>query len=885
MRPSVATPDRLFCILRARPCLGLGLDALLFGALVFAAPYAGAQTILDRDVDSPSRGLALPGEALTGEASALSIETNPAQLGFLRAADGAWVSNVWGSHSALPGRGHGLFLGAPLGPLGIGTDLMDVQGLDAGAAHRWRFSLGFGLALGDRLALGAGWHRIFDYAGGGFGAYDLGASVRLANPIALAVTVEDLNQPSGLPRRLTGELLLRPLSSRALEIGATFRKTEGRDWSEGTPRLVLRWSAPRWLSVFAEAAFPIRTSPISLVGERDTLFALGVTFAAESLRLRGTVLGAALGDEAPGDSRGTWGGSVVVGASGVHAAPLAEYVARLDCRDLGDERSFLAFVTTLARLGNDPAVAAVYLRVRDLGLDLGRIEELRDRLHALRASGKQVFVHLTAADKRQLYLALAADRVFLHPAGQILLGGFVASRLWWKGAMDKIGVRGEMVRVAEYKGAMEPFVYDTETDAVRANTQSIVDDDYRRLVAALLAERPAILDSAKAESLLARSLILPGDAKNAGLVDDIVDESEGESALRAVLGRRGVAVRDWHPEIETPSRWFGSRVAVVLVEGSIDVEDSGPLAQGHHTSADSLVRALEGLESDSAVRAVLVRVNSGGGSALASERIVRALMRLKQRGRPVVVSFGDVAASGGYYVGTAGDLIFAEPSTLTGSIGVFAFKLDVSALMSRLGIFEERTSKGVPSDVFSPYHPWTPDDKRAIESRIDETYRIFLDHVVRARTGKGLDAADKVDAIARGRVWTGSQAITVGLVDQKGDFLRALQAAADLGRVPRDDHGLPRLRVVPVEDWKARLFKQVGGDMAEAAKDALVRDTNDGLPDPEERRRSEEARARLIDAVAPLSAISGPLGAMVRTWLRAGGSGVEAALPYVLTVQ
>ena len=857
-----------------------------------------------RDVDVPSRGLALPGESLTGEASSLSLETNPSQLGFLRAADATWVSNVWDKDSALPGRGHGFFFGAPLGPLGLGADLMDVQSLRTGAAHRWRFSLGAGLALGDHLALGASWHRIFDHAGGNFSAYDLGASLRLANPLAVAVTLEDLNRPgaSPLPRRWTGELLLRPLSSRTLEIGAGFRKNGGDTWSAGTPRFVLRWSLPRALSFFATAELPLRDAPPGATArERDVLLAAGVTFATESLRLRVAGLDAEVSEAARAEAPGRWGGSYVLGISGVHAPSLGAEVARLDAHELGSERTFLGFVTNLERIAADPAIVAVYLRVRDLELGLGRIEELRERLRSLRERGKRVFVHLNSAGKKEMYLALAADRVFLHPLGQVMLGGLSANRLWWKSAMDKLGVRGEMVRMAEYKGAMEPFVYDAETEAVRANVQSIVNDDYRRLVAAFATDRPGtVRDLSASEALLARGLLLPEEAKKAGLIDEILDEREGEDAVKAALGHPHLRVRTWRTRTEEPSRWFGPRVAVVLVEGAIaDQDPEGlPFGRGKTTSADSVVKALEGLENDPSVRAVLVRVNSGGGSAFASERMMRALLRLKKKGRPIVISFGDIAASGGYYVATAGDLVFAEPSTLTGSIGVFAFKVDASALMGRLGVFEERASQGVPSEPFSPYHAWTPEEKRGVEASIENIYRTFLTHVVEARAKKGLDTTEKVDAIARGHVWTGAQAFGVGLVDHRGDFLRALFAAAALGRVPTDDRGLPRMRIIPTEDWRQQLLARAGADLLAGAKLALAGGPaalggasaregafDDGF-DGEGADDDRENGLSVPSASATL--LFTAWRALVSPWVGLtgkSGAGVQAALPYALTVE
>jgi len=735
----------------AQRCRALLATGCLVGLLADTSS-AHAQLRGSRDIDSPSRGLTVPGESLTGEASAGAIETNPAQLGFLRAADATWVSNIWGRRTALPGRGHGLFLAVPLGPVGLGLDLADLQGLAEGPAHRWRFSLAFGVALGDRLALGGSWHRVFDYSGGGFSAYDLGASLRLINPLALAVTVEDVNQPgeaSSLRRRWRGELLLRPLGTGVLDLAAGFAHTAGDDWSDGTPTLRARVVLPRALGVFAEASFPKRAEGALGAGDRDTLISVGLVLALENLRLRSALLGVEPAPGARNESSGRMGGSFALSLTGVRAPNVKDHVVRLDCKDLGDERRFIGFVLALERAADDPTATAIYVRVQDPGIGLGRIEELRDRFHALRARGKRVFVHLQSPDKRQLYLALAADRIFVHPLGTMALGGFSANRLWWKGALDKVGVRGELVRVAEYKGAMEPFTYDAETDAVRTNTQAIVDDDYERLLATFVAERPlAVPDRAAAEALLARGILLPLEAKKLGLVDEVLDERESEDAIRTALEAPRIGIHDASHDAEEPRQWFGSRVAVVLVEGTISDEEGGglPMGRGSGTSADKLVRALEQLEHDREVRAVVLRVNSPGGSAFASERIVRALLRLKQKGRPVVVSFGDVAASGGYYVATAGDMIFAEPSTLTGSIGVFAFKIDLTGLMRRFGVFEERASRGLPSEPFSPYHPWTDGERRSMEGSIQHIYQTFLSRVVEARRKKGLDSTGKVDA-------------------------------------------------------------------------------------------------------------------------------------------
>jgi protease-4 len=212
--------------------------------------------------------------------------------------------------------------------------------------------------------------------------------------------------------------------------------------------------------------------------------------------------------------------------------------------------------------------------------------------------------------------------------------------------------------------------------------------------------------------------------------------------------------------------------------------------------SDRIIAALEEAGDDPSVGAVVLRVNSPGGSVLASDRIARVLLRLRKRGKPVLASMGDVAASGGYYVAAPASEIFASPSTLTGSIGIFGFKVDLNALLGHLGIASETYKRGAHADLFSISHGWNDEERALISGRMEQIYRRFLDTVAEGRGSRGVSAA-RADELGRGRIWTGSQAASVGLVDRMGGISAAIDEAARRGGVPVGPGGLPELVVLP----------------------------------------------------------------------------------------
>ena len=827
----------------------------------------------------PTRGVFLPEAVRAGGADATAVELNPGQLGLVRHADLAAVLDLSNGNTALPGRGAALLLAAPL---------FDGVALGAGLQHLfggggWRLSgytkLQLGLGLGGRtFGFGATWGHVWGAPADGADTFDLGVTARLFSRAALGLVLEDANRPrlantaEALARRWVAELALRPLGTDRLELGVAALRSGGDPWSR--PGLRVRVGGKiggktggAWRLFVDGERSPRREAAAAgttLLSDRSDLrVTVGamVAFDHGSLALAGRR--AFVPEGAPGDG---WGGSMVFHQSGERLVPSVgtAKVVHLKLRHLESDRAFLTQALGLRAMAGDAGLAAVLLEIDDLQLGLGRIEELRDLVGALRARGKRVVAYLTDPSTRDLYLAAACDRVVIHPAGVATFSGLAQTVTFYKEAMDHLGVTMDLVRIAEFKGAMEPFVMTGQSDAVKRNRNELLDDVYRRVLRAVESGRRAGPEprpdapeqggvSARMAALVAHASFTPEEARAAGLVDAIVDDKEVESYLRAFLESPSIQIEatpDGAP-VRRP-RWPGRRVAVVLVDGTIVDGPSQdlPLGLGDTVGADTLVAALDECQRDASVRAVVLRVNSPGGSAFASDVVARAVSRLRAAGKPVVASMGDVAASGGYYISAPADAIFAEPSTTTGSIGIFGYKLDIAGLMRGLFLHTEVYRRGPHADAASPYRPWTADERVIAQKKIRHLYELFLGTVAAGRRRSGIDGP-RADELGRGHVYTAAQAQTLGLVDALGGATAAVDRAAALGRIPLEADEAPELLVLPRPTTS--LLKLVTGAEATADPETLA--------------------PALRSAVRPLA-----------PYLFGPGEGVEARLPFDLNV-
>ena len=412
------------------------------------------------------------------------------------------------------------------------------------------------------------------------------------------------------------------------------------------------------------------------------------------------------------------------------------------------------------------------MRIGDLPLGAGRIEELRAALGRIRAR-KPVLAYLTGGGTREYWLATAATAIAVPPGSALAVNGIATSSLYLRDALARAGVAFEVVAAGAYKSAPEPLVREGPSPASREANDALLDDLYGGLVADLAAARR--LPPERVRALVDEGLFDSAEAKAAGLVDEVLWPDEIGAWLERATGRRVRLAGPYRPEPSRAARRWGtpSVIEVIRVEGAIV---SGRSRRGLSTvaGADTIVAQLRGASADGAVKAIVVRVESPGGDGLASDLIWRAVVRARAS-KPVVVSMGDYAASGGYLAAAGADAIVAEPSTLTGSIGVFVLKPELSGLLAKLGVARAAWARGDLAQLESVGRPWSEKERRAVEKQIDGFYRMFVDRVAEGRKL----SREVVEAAAGGRVWTGRQALERGLVDRLGSLDDAIALAAE----------------------------------------------------------------------------------------------------------
>ncbi len=452
----------------------------------------------------------------------------------------------------------------------------------------------------------------------------------------------------------------------------------------------------------------------------------------------------------------------------------------------------------LAAAAADPDIAGLYLPASPVEAGrspgLGALQEVRAAIEAFRAAGKPVKARLEFAGTREMFLASAADDVVLDPFGAVVLPGLASQPVFFTGALEKLGVGVQVTRVGRYKSAIEPFIRRDMSPESREQDELLLGDLWKVVVAAIETSRR--LPAGTLQSIADREGLLKADeAKASGLVDRLAYQDEVLDELREATGVKGnmapfrqVRLADYAqlvPASDLAARRRDpgplhqdshQKIAIVYAEGSI-VDGSGH--EDGVVRGSTLARQLRALRRDSSVKAVVLRVNSPGGSVSASETIGREV-RLLQKAKPVAVSMGSVAASGGYWISMGSGRIFAEPATVTGSIGVFGLLFNVKDLATdRLGLSFDTVKTARFADSATVLRPKTPEELAVVQKHVDWIYGQFLDRVAAAR---GL-SRDAVDELAQGRVWSGKQALQLGLVDEMGGLEDALAWAAGQAKV------------------------------------------------------------------------------------------------------
>ena len=418
----------------------------------------------------------------------------------------------------------------------------------------------------------------------------------------------------------------------------------------------------------------------------------------------------------------------------------------------------------------DRSVSGLVLHVDGLDWGWARIYELRDAVLAFRATGKPVYASLNGGGEKEYLLASSAGRLAMPRVSTLQLDGLSASAMFLHGAYEKLGIRANFVHVGRYKSAVEQYTRDSLSEDARVSLEALLDDEFKLLVQTLSEERNLSPDSMR--RLIDDGPWTANEAFAHGLLDTLMAQADVDS-LAAHEGGERRASASFLRYVEEGGSGKGERIALVVAEGDIVEGRSREGVFGGRSVGDrTLVDALRDIRGRHSIRAVVLRIDSPGGSGDASDAVWQELRRLR-REKPVVVSMGDVAASGGYYLACAGDAIVAGPSTITGSIGVFGGKLNVLGLYRKLGLNVETVRRGRHADMWSPYRDFDPEERALYQKSLDEFYRVF---VSRVSEGRGMEPAT-VDSVGQGRVWSGVAAFQRGLVDSLGGLHEAFELA------------------------------------------------------------------------------------------------------------
>ena len=456
---------------------------------------------------------------------------------------------------------------------------------------------------------------------------------------------------------------------------------------------------------------------------------------------------------------------------------------------MNQPQSFSSMLTQLRKAKVDKRVSALLLDIEFSGIGWGKAGELRDAIADFKTSGKPVYAYMEYGANKEYYIATVADKIYLPPPGELAIIGLQAQAQFYKGSLDKLGVEIESVAIGKYKGANDPLTRKDLSPEQREVLNAMLDDYYNRLVGTIAEARKkspddvrAIIDNAPYNAVQAQQQNLIDGTKYR---DELYNEIKGQLGYKDTEDLRVTSTSNYK-EITPESLGLnnGERIAVIFASGLITTGKSsdGSFTSSQTIGSDTIVKAVKDAADDDSIKAIVLRVDSGGGSALASDLMWHTLEYAKTK-KPVVTSMGDVAASGGYYIACNSNRIVADPATVTGSIGVILGRPVVKGFYDWVGISNEYITRGKNAGLLRDTEKWTDEQRAKVEESAKFVYwDNFVPKVARGRN----KSVEQIHEIAQGRVWTGAQAKERGLVDEFGGLNRAIEIAKELAGLPAD---------------------------------------------------------------------------------------------------
>ncbi len=763
------------------------------GASLVVAPAAGYP------LPTSAEHVATPGRGTASDDSSEAIVVNPANLAWLPAPEARWTWVRCDPDIVKVGCGHAWEAAAPLlfgFSTGLRVDLVQPSWGAPGVGVGFPFR-GFDFAwvtwalatqLGEHASFGVSLEHSYSqnsYVDGLFGI-SAALSWRPNTHFGFAAVARDFNRPSPtlvpspgaddlpvLDGRYSLAMAFRPTGRRDVDVNLELEYWQGSD--QWTPRATMGIDIPALGRVMGgvEIAHLPNDARRGVVGTAG----LEVHFAGLSAG-GGALFGDGLGSDA---STAEYLTASIAGyrQPGLPRLPRAVWI-RIESTP--STRGHVALLRRLWSLSTDRSVESVTLVLRtEPASSFAHAEELADALRVLRARHKKVLCSFEDAKAKALYVCANADRIVLNPAGGVRYAGLASQYIYVKGLLDKLGVQADFVRVGPHKSAPEQFTNEHAGPVAASDYTDLLMQQEAVFVKNLSVYRHLSEERIREETR--KGPFVAAEAMAAGFVDGTAFDDELERATAEVVGHE-VAYTKLEDETQAPASFGGpAKIAILYLDGDIVDGRSQhvPLLDMRLVGSYSMADAIKQLRDDPSVRAVVLRIESPGGSSLASDVMWRELALLAKE-KPLIVSMGTVAASGGYYVASASTNIFALPLTITGSIGVFYGKADVSGLLSKIGVSFDTYKTAPRADAESIFRGFTDEERRELEHKVDQFYDTFLDRVSR---GRGL-TKEQVDAVGRGRVCTGQQALARHLIDHLGGLREALAAAREAASLPAD---------------------------------------------------------------------------------------------------
>ncbi len=720
----------------------------------------------------PSRGATLLPDSVGWADQATAISINPAGLNKVGTFEAIWA------HERSVPRDEvidGLyFASSPVSSLGLGLSVEWLRNAGgSNASRKTSAALAFG---GQSLSLGFAANFFAGRGIDGLTSLDLGIQSRPGRYFSAGLTIKNVDAPArgaiSLPRTWDAGVGFRPVGER-LSVGADWIFSD--QGSLAASRLAYSVKAELWKGLGAHAGFSHGFRPTD-----GLFFQVGLTVDTQHFGAGYALSGASQGLGHLTTARLSYdpyrqvpigGGKIaVVALSNIGQADTGSTLATL--LNISTPDRYLRVLRTLENGVADPQLRGVLLKVEVSGLRMARAQELREALMRLRAAGKTVIALILSAEDPEYLIASAADHVYAVPEAMVMVDGLRSSAIFLGGTAEKLSVSVDVAKVGAYKNAPDQFTRTSMSEEQKEAMNALLDAQVKSVDAQVPAARG--LTVAQWHASIDEGLKSVKRAKELKLIDDVITTTQLEELLPELIpGAR--LVSDYSAHEEKDDRWgTASHIAVIPVLGNISGGSNGsdPLGLSLNAGADSFLRSLDAASRDASVAAIVLRIDSGGGDGLASDLMYRAVLAAKRR-KPVVASMGDVAASGGYYVAMGADEIFASAGTITGSIGVFFLKPAVKGLGEKLGAHQDELSRGKLAGALDYWEPWTEGQRASVQKWVDDFYDTFITEAALSRK----TTKEAIDQVARGRVWSGEDAKSKGLVDTIGGLTDAIAAA------------------------------------------------------------------------------------------------------------